>query len=72
MSVLATLLANPGLYTGTGTQHDGTVSVARIMVSRLPNDASVSLDYEARHAGNPNQWVEHAVLGRLFGKDLFS
>ena len=70
MSVLDTLLANPGLYAGTGTQHDGTVSVARIMVARLPNKASVAIHYEARHAGNPNQWVEHAILGRFLGRGL--
>ena len=70
MSVLETLLANTGLYTGTSTEHDGSVSVARIMVSRLPNRASVAIDYEARHAENPNQWVEHAVLGRDFGGGL--
>lgn len=70
MSVLETLLANPGLYTGTSTEHDGSVSVARIVISPLPNRASVSIDYEARHAANPNQWVEHAILGRDLGGAL--
>jgi hypothetical protein len=70
-SVLETLLANPGLYAGTGTDaEDGTVFIARIQVTALPNGAAVSLDYEARHAGNLAQWAEHSVLARNYQGEL--
>ncbi|HZU73131.1 MAG TPA: hypothetical protein VE990_10230 [Acidimicrobiales bacterium] len=71
LPILETLLSHPGLYVGTGTDaEDGTVFIARIRVTALPNKAAVSLDYEARHAGNLTQWAEHAVLARDFQGEL--
>jgi hypothetical protein len=61
--LLKTLLANPGLYVGLGTGHDGTVTVARIAVTVLPSGRAVSFDYEARHPANPLQHSEHSILG---------
>lgn len=64
LPLLDTLLANPGLYIGIGTEpDDGSMTVARIVVTPLPNRASVAIDYEARHPANPTQWSEHAILG---------
>ena len=71
LPLLETLLAHPGLYAGTGRDvGDGTVFIARMQVTALPNKAAVTIDYEARHAGNLNQWSEHAVLARNYQGEL--
>lgn len=68
MGIVDDLLANPGLYIGKDTVVGADlVGAARIVVSRLPGGAGVSLDYEVLNAAAPGPvrgHVEHTVIGR--------
>ena len=65
--VIDQLLAAPGLYLGTQvTPHapGDEVGVARIVVTPLPGESGVSLDYEVLTPTNGRNHAEHAVLAR--------
>jgi hypothetical protein len=68
MGIVDDLLANPGLYIGidavSGTEHRGA---ARLVVTALPGDSGVTLDYEVLNAAMPDRirgHVEHTIIGR--------
>jgi len=68
MALVDDLLANPGLYIGidqlAGTDHTG---VARIVVTPLPGQSGVTLDYEVVNAATPQNGrshVEHTMIAR--------
>jgi hypothetical protein len=71
MSIVDDLLANPGLYIGLDDAVGrNTTGAARIVVTALPGDASVSLDYEIfnpAHVDHVRGHVEHTVVGRTHG-----
>ena len=68
MTIVDELLANPGLYLGIDTV--GGVEdrgAARIVVTPLPGDSGVTLDYEVLNPAHPDRvrgHVEHTVLAR--------
>jgi hypothetical protein len=70
MTVVDDLLEHPGLYVGTdrltGTDHSG---IARIVVTRLPGGAGVTLDYEVLNAAGEKgiSHAEHSVLAKVHG-----
>lgn len=70
MSIVDDLLANPGLYVGIDDAQDSELrGAARIIVTPLPGNAGVTLDYEVL---NPNHdpirgHSEHTMLGRTHG-----
>jgi hypothetical protein len=68
MTIVDDLLANPGLYLGLdhveGTEYEGA---ARIVVTPLPGESGVSLDYEVLNPAHPDNvrgHVEHTILAR--------
>ena len=77
MGIVDDLLAHPGLY--LGLNHDvaphsdddaGGPAAAKIMVSRLPSDAGVLLDYETFNPANPARIQGHreqAMLAKTHG-----
>jgi hypothetical protein len=70
VSIVDDLLAYPGLYLGIDNVADSDLSgAARLIVTRLPGGAGVTLDYEILNAGTPNQvrgHVEHTVVARTY------
>ena len=71
MTIVDDLLANPGLYIGldqlTGSDHRG---IARIVVTPLPGQSGVTLDYEVVNAATPESGrshVEHTMIARTHG-----
>jgi hypothetical protein len=71
MGIIDDLIAHPGVYLGMdrGVDPRGT-SAAKIVVTRLPGGAGVTLDYETFNADNEERirgHAEHAVLGRTHG-----
>jgi len=69
MAIVDDLLANTGLYVGidsvTGTEHRGA---ARVLVTALPGDSGVTLDYEILNPAMPDRirgHVEHTIIGRV-------
>jgi hypothetical protein len=70
MGIIDELLAHPGVY--VGLDRDPTtqrVSAAKIVVTPLPGDGGVTLDFESF---NPDETrvrghAEHALLGRTHG-----
>ena len=68
MGIVDDLLGNPGLYIGTDTVIGSElVGAARIVVSRLPGGAGVSLDYEILNGLAPGPvlgHVEHTMIGK--------
>jgi hypothetical protein len=71
MSIVDDLLAAPGLYLGIdtveGTDDEGA---ARIVVTPLPGNGGVAIDYEVlnpAHRDNVRGHVEHTIVGRLHG-----
>jgi hypothetical protein len=71
MGIVDDLIAHPGLYLGIdrGADLEGT-SAAKIVVTPLPGNAGVTLDYETFNADNVERvrgHAEHAVLGRTHG-----
>jgi hypothetical protein len=71
MSIVDDLLANPGVYIGLDSSPDGHgTSAAKIVVTALPGNAGVSLDYETfnpEHGDRIRGHAEHAVVGRTHG-----
>jgi hypothetical protein len=69
VGIVEDLLQHPGLYIGIDRDPDGGgEAAARIMVTRLPGGAGVSLDYETFNPANPDRiraHAEHAVLARM-------
>ena len=67
MGVVQDLLANPGMYVGKDTAIGrDLIGAARIVVTRLPGGAGVSLDYELLNALAPGPvlgHVEHTMVG---------
>jgi hypothetical protein len=68
MTIVDELLANPGLYLGIdevrGSDYRGA---ARMVVSALPGDSGVALDYEILNPAMPERLrghVEHTMLAR--------
>jgi len=74
-SIVDQLIANPGTYLGVGRDPSGDRSqpqgqVARIVVTPLPGNAGVTVDYETfdpTSEGRLQPHREHAVIGRLHG-----
>jgi hypothetical protein len=75
MSIVDTLIDNPGVYlgiggdpTGQGDRSEG--QAARIVVTPLPSRAGVTVDYETfdpTSAERLQPHIEHVVIGRLHG-----
>jgi hypothetical protein len=68
VGIVDELAANPGMYIGKDTVvGSDRVGAARILVSRLPGGAGVSLDYEIYNALMPDSvlgHLEHTLIGR--------
>jgi hypothetical protein len=67
MHPLDALMANPGLYLGRETTHEGGtdhIGVARVVVTALPGGGGVTLDYEVLSSEGVAAHTEHAVLTR--------
>ena len=68
MGIVDDLLEHPGLYVGRdAVVGSDQVRTARIVVTKLPGGAGVSLDYEVLHAMGPGSGLghaEHTVIGR--------
>jgi len=68
MAIVDDLLAHPGLYLGIDTVADSDLrGAARIVVTPLPGQAGVTLDYEVLNSAKPESirgHVEHTVLAR--------
>jgi hypothetical protein len=67
-TIVDDLLANPGLYLGidevAGTEYRGA---ARMIVTALPGDSGVALDYEILNPAMPDRLrghVEHTIVAR--------
>jgi hypothetical protein len=74
MGLVEDLLANTGTYVGidtvTGTDLRGA---ARIVVTALPGNSGVTLDYEVLNPVNPDRiraHVEHTMVARTAGGDV--
>lgn len=68
--LLETLKANPGLYVGKQTSlHEGQeiAGTSRMVVTVLPGNAGVALDYEVTTPGGELAHREHAVLAASVG-----
>ena len=68
MTIVDDLLAHPGSYVGidagTGSEPSGA---ARIVVTPLPGDSGVTLDYEVLNPATPDRvrgHIEHTMLAR--------
>jgi hypothetical protein len=68
MAIVDDLLANPGVYVGidnvAGSDARGA---ARIVVTPLPGDSGVTLDYEVLNPANPDRvrgHIEHTMVAR--------
>jgi hypothetical protein len=68
MTIVDDLLAHPGLYIGIDTVSDSDLrGAARIVVTPLPGDAGVTLDYEVFNPAMPHRirgHVERTMLAR--------
>jgi hypothetical protein len=68
MGIVDDLLAHPGLYIGIDTVPDSDLrGAARIIVSRLPGGAGVTLDYEVFNSATPDRirgHIEHTMLAK--------
>ncbi|MFI5044959.1 MAG: hypothetical protein ACHQDC_09215 [Acidimicrobiales bacterium] len=68
MGIVDDLLDHPGLYVGTDTAVGrDLVGAARIVVTKLPGGAGVSLDYEILNGLAPGSvlgHVEHTMVGK--------
>lgn len=75
MSIVDELIANAGVYLGIGRdpadeEGEPRSQVARIVVTPLPSEAGVAIDYETFNPAAPGRLqphIEHAVIGRLHG-----
>ena len=68
MGIIDDLLTNPGLYVGTDRVMDADrVGAARILLTPLPGQSGVALDYEIFNPSAPERLhghVEHTMIGR--------
>ena len=68
MSIIDDLVAHPGLYLGIDTvQNSETRGAARMLVTPLPGNVGVKLDYEILNPNFPDGvrgHVEHTVIAR--------
>jgi hypothetical protein len=75
VSIIDDLIANPGVYIGLDRAPDGTedahgTSAARIVVTPLPGNAGVTVDYETFNASDESRvrgHAERAIVGRTDG-----
>jgi hypothetical protein len=75
MTIADVLIANPGVYLGLGVDPSDTndpprTQAARLVITPLPSNAGVAIDYETFNPASPNRLqphIEHAVIGRLEG-----
>jgi hypothetical protein len=74
VGIVDDLVAHPGLYVGIDTVTDSDLrGAARVVVTRLPGRAGVTLDYEIYNAAfpdNPRGHAEHTVIGRTHSGDV--
>jgi hypothetical protein len=73
MTIVDDLLANPGLYVGIDrAQETNRVGSARLVVTPLPGNTGVTLDYEIYNATTEpvRGHAEHTVIGRAHGGGL--
>jgi hypothetical protein len=68
MGIVDDLLSNPGLYVGVNHVKDADrVGAARILVTALPGQSGVTLDYEIFNPDTPERLhghIEHTMIGR--------
>jgi hypothetical protein len=68
MTIVDDLLAAPGLYVGIDSLADSDLrGAARIVVTPLPGNAGVTLDYEVFNPATPDRirgHIEHTMLAR--------
>ena len=68
MSIVEELVANAGLYLGIDRVHNGErTGAARLLITALPGNEGVALDYEIFNTDSPDRirgHVEHTVIGR--------
>jgi hypothetical protein len=68
MGIVDDLLANPGLYVGLSrVANADRTGASRILVTRLPGQAGVTLDYEIFNPSTPDRLyghVERTIVGR--------
>jgi hypothetical protein len=68
MTIVDDLLAAPGLYVGIDSVADSDLrGAARIVVTPLPGDSGVTLDYEVFNPAKPDRirgHIEHTMLAR--------
>jgi len=68
MTIVDDLLAHPGVYTGIDTVADSDLrGAARLVVTPLPGNSGVTLDYEIFNPATPNRirgHIEHTMVGR--------
>ncbi len=68
MGIVEDLLAHPGLYLGVDrVTNADRVGAARIVITPLPGQAGVVLDYEIFNPATPDRLrghVEHTMIGR--------
>jgi hypothetical protein len=68
MSIVDDLLAHPGLYVGIDEVADSDLrGAARIVVTPLPGNAGVTLDYEVLNPAQPERirgHAEHTIVAR--------
>lgn len=68
MTIVDDLLSAPGLYVGIDTVPDSDLrGAARILVTPLPGNAGVSLDYEVFNPATPDRirgHIEHTMVAR--------
>jgi hypothetical protein len=75
VSIVDDLIANAGVYLGIGIDpadegDEPRSQAARVVVTPLPSDSGVAIDYETFNPGEPGRIQphrEHAVIGRLHG-----
>jgi hypothetical protein len=71
MSIVDDLLAHPGVYLGIDTVTDSDLrGAARIVVTPLPGNSGVALDYDILNPAQPDRirgHIEHTILARTHG-----
>jgi hypothetical protein len=71
MTIVDDLLAHPGVYLGIDSVADSDLrGAARIVVTPLPGNAGVTLDYEIFNPAQPQRirgHIEHTMLARTHG-----
>jgi hypothetical protein len=74
MGIVEDLVGAPGLYLGIdNVQQRGLSGASRMVVTRLPGDVGVTIDYEVFNPAfpeSPRGHVEHTVLARTHAGDV--